>query len=131
MRDNAVKKTFEMNVGSEKAQIDIEEDMTPNNANKWRTKMKVNLLRIEECERNQGRGFMRRMKEAWDDIYENSTTTAQRLRDSAARFCKNNLLLNLTKARDGNDVELEAIHIRAIEPVKSQENVEENENNED
>ena len=76
-----------MNVGSEKAQIDIEEDMTPNNANKWTTEMKVNLLRIEECERNQGRGFMRRMKEAWDDIYENSTTTAQTLRDSAARFC--------------------------------------------
>ena len=39
--------------------------------------MKVNLLKIEERERNRGRGFMKRMKEAWDDIYENSAKTAQ------------------------------------------------------
>ena len=38
------------------------------------------------------------------------------------------MLLNLITVRDGNDVEPEAIDIRAIEPVRSQENVEENEN---
>ena len=54
--------------------------------------------------------------------------SAQTLRDNAARFRKDNSLLNLIEVRDGNDVEPEAIHIRATEPVKSQENVEENEN---
>ena len=37
-----------MNVGSEKTQIEIEEDTTLNNTNKWTTKMKVNLPTIEE-----------------------------------------------------------------------------------
>ena len=62
---------------------------------------------------------MKRMKEAWDDIYENPTMSAQTLRDNAARFHKDNSLLNLIELRNGNDVELEAIHIRAIEPVRS------------
>ena len=71
------------------------------------------------------------MKEAWDKIYENSTMSAQILRDNTARFHEDNWLLNLIKVRDGNDVEPDAIHIRATEPVKSQENIEENENNEE
>ena len=82
--------------------------------------MKVNLLKIEERERNRDCGFMKRIKEAWDDIYENSTISAQTLRDNAARFRKDNSLLNLITARDGNNVEPEAIDIRAIEPVRSQ-----------
>ena len=32
--------------------------------------MKVDLLKIEERERNRSLGFMKRMKEAWDNIYE-------------------------------------------------------------
>ena len=32
--------------------------------------MKVDLLKTEERERNQSREIMRRMKEAWDDIYK-------------------------------------------------------------
>ena len=59
---------------------------------------------------------------------ENSTISAQILRDNAARFRKDNSLLNLITVRDRNDVEPEAIDIRTIEPVRSQENVEENEN---
>ena len=93
--------------------------------------MKVNLLKIEERERNRGRGFMKRMKEAWDDIYENSTISVHTLRDNAARFRKYNSLLGLITVSDGNDVESEAINIRAIEPVRSQENAEENENEEE
>ena len=57
--------------------------------------------------------------------------SAQTLRDNTARFHRDNSLLNLIEVRNGNDVEPEAIHIRATEPVRSQENVEENENNED
>ena len=133
LRDNAsrFKEELEMNVRSEKAQIEIEEDTTLKSTHKWTTEMKVNLLKIEERERNRDRGFMKRIKEAWDDIYENSTISAQTLRDNAARFRKDNSLLNLITVRDGNDVEPEAINIRAIEPVRCQENVEENENEEE
>ena len=44
LRDNAArfKKVLEMNVGSEKAPLEIEEDTTFNNTNKWTTEMKVN-----------------------------------------------------------------------------------------
>ena len=73
---------------------------------------------------------MKRMKETSDDTYENSTMTAQTLRDNTAKFCKDNSLLNLITVRDGNDVETEEIDIRSIEPVRSQVNVEGNENNE-
>ena len=50
LRDNAArfKKELEMNVGSEKAQIESEEDTTLNNTHKWTTEMKVNLLKNEE-----------------------------------------------------------------------------------
>ena len=134
LRDNAArfKKELEMNVGSEKAQIESEEDTTLNNTHKWTTEMKVNLLKIEERERNRGRRFMKRMKEAWDGIYKNSIMSAQTLRYNTARFRKGNSLINLILlARDGNDLEPEAIDIRAIKPVRSQENVEDNENNEE
>ena len=53
--------------------------------------------------------------------------SAQPLRDNVARFCKDNLFLILINERDRNDEKPEAIHIRAIEPVRSIENVEENE----
>ena len=54
LRDNAArfKKELEMNFGSEKAQIEIEADTTLNKTHKWSTEMKVNLLKIEERERN-------------------------------------------------------------------------------
>ena len=134
LRDNAArfKKELEMNVGSEKAQIESEEDTTLNNTHKWTTEMKVNLLKIEERERNRGRRFLKRMKEAWDGIYKNSIMSAQTLRYNDARFRKGNSLINLILlARDGNDLEPEAIDIRAIEPVRSQENVEDIEDNEE
>ena len=51
-------------------------------------------------------------------------------KDNVARFRKDKSLLNLIKVRDGNDIEPEVTQIRAIEPVRIQENVEENENNE-
>ena len=57
--------------------------------------------------------------------------SAQTLRGNAARFRKDNSLLNLITVRDGNDVEPEAINIRAIKSVRTQENLEENENNEE
>ena len=60
-----------MNVGSEKAQIEIEEDTNLNCTNKWTTETKVNLLKIEEHEKNRFQRYMKRTKEAWDDIHKN------------------------------------------------------------
>ena len=109
LRDNAArfKKELEMNVRSEIAQIEIEQDTTLKSNHKWTTEMKLKLLKIEKQERNRGCGFTRRIKEAWDGIYENSTISAQTLRDNAARFRKDNSLLNLIAVRDGNDAEPE------------------------
>ena len=98
-----------------------------NNTNKWTTEMKINLLKIEECERNRSCGFMKRMKEARDDIYKNLTTSAQTLRDNAARSRKDNLLLSLIEVNDLNDVDPEAIHKKAIENVEENEKKNENE----
>ena len=44
--------------------------------------------------------------------------SAQTLRGNSARFRKDNSLLNLITVRDGNDVEPEAINIRAIKSVR-------------
>ena len=44
--------------------------------------------------------------------------SAQTLRGNAARFRKDNSLLNLITVKDGNDVEPEAINIRAIKSVR-------------
>ena len=70
MRNNVArfKKELEKNAGSEKVQIETELDTTLNNTNKWTSEMKVNLQKIEERKRNRGRGFIKRMKEAWNDI---------------------------------------------------------------
>ena len=70
---------------------------------------------------------MKRIKKPCDDIFENSIISAQTLRYNAARFRKDNSLLSLKTVRDGNDVEPEAIDIRAIELVRSQENENEEE----
>ena len=67
--------------------------------------MKINLLRIEEQERSRGRGFMKRMKEAWDAIYEEKPMSAQCLRDNAARFRKDEAVTNLIEVRDERDLE--------------------------
>ena len=42
-----------MNVGSEKANIEIEQNTILNNTNKWKKEMKVDLLKIEKRERNR------------------------------------------------------------------------------
>ena len=62
--------------------------------------MKINLLKIEECEIKRGRGFMTRLKEAWDAIYGDKPIGAQTLRDKAVRFRRNSSLLNLIQVRD-------------------------------
>ena len=57
--------------------------------------------------------------------------STQKLRDNAARLHRDKSLSNLIKVRDRNYVEPEMIQITVIEPVKIQQNVEKNENNEE
>ena len=97
------------------------------NVSKWTNEMKVNLLKIEKREKNQVRGFMKQMKEAWDAIYENSMMSAQTLRHNAARFQKDKSLLNLIEMREGGKVGRD--EIRIIQE-RSEVNVERNENDE-
>ena len=78
---------------------------------KWANGMKINLLKIEELERKRGRGFTKRMEEAWDAIYGDKPMSAQTLRDNAVRFRRNSSLLNLIEVRDGTDVEPEVMII--------------------
>ena len=94
---------------------------------KWTNDMKINLLKILHREKKKGRGFMRRMKEAWDTIYDDMLISAQTLRDNAARFQKDKALLNLLQVRDGTDVEPEPIQMRNI----TEQNVNEANNSEE
>ena len=94
---------------------------------KWTNDMKINLLKIHHRETKKGRGFMRRMKEAWDTVYDDMPISAQTLRDNTARFQKDKDLLNLLEVRDGTDVEPEQIQMRNI----TEQNVNEANNSEE
>ena len=65
-----------MTIGSREEQVEIEQDKTLNNINKCTTEIKSIVLKIDRSENCRGQGFMKRMKEAWDDIYKNSTMSA-------------------------------------------------------
>ena len=128
LRDNATRFKGELMMTDNRDDSRTENDQ--DNASKWTNEMKVNLLRIETRERNRGRGFMKRMKEAWNAIYENSPMSAQTLRDNAARFRKDKSLINLIEVREGDDVEPEEIEIRVVEQARIEVNAERNENTE-
>ena len=66
--------------------------------------MKVNLVKIDREERKKGKGFMQRIKEVWDDRCKDKPLTAQCQRDNAARFEKDETLMNLIKVRQGKDI---------------------------
>ena len=66
---------------------------------KWTTEKKIELLEIEQEERNKGRKFMERVKKRWTEIYPTSGLTSQNLRDNAARFKKDKKLANLMLVR--------------------------------
>ena len=68
-------------------------------SNKWTNEMKLELLKIDREERSKGRGFMKRMKERWDEKYPGLPVTAQCLRDNTARISKDKALLNHWKCK--------------------------------
>ena len=106
LRDNAVRFKREMNINMQGRQNNTNNsDDTSAGHAEWTNEMKINLLTIEERERSRGRGFMKRMKEAWDSIYGDKPMSAQCLRDNAARFRKDKAVANLIEVRDRRDLE--------------------------
>ena len=66
----------------------------------WTTEMKINLVVMDNEERSKGRGFMKRVKERWDQRYpEYSSASWQKLRDNSARFKKEPDVMNLILVR--------------------------------
>ena len=58
--------------------------------------MKIDLVTIDKEERARGRGFMKRVKERWDQKYqEYQQASWQKLRDNAAEFKKALELMSL------------------------------------
>ena len=51
------RKVLGMNENREFTPNEVEQETTTDNTNKWRNEMKVNLMKIEEIERNRGRGL--------------------------------------------------------------------------
>ena len=68
----------------------------------WKTEMKINLVTMDDEEREKGRGFIKRVKERWDQRYpEYSLASWQKLRDNAARFKKEPDIMNMILVRQG------------------------------
>ena len=62
----------------------------------WTTEMKVTLIIFDNEERAKGRGFMKRVKERWDQYYsEYRDASWQKLSNNAARFKKDSEVINL------------------------------------
>ena len=76
----------------------------------WTTEMKISLVTIDDEERRKGRGFMKRVKERWDEKYpEYRQASWQKLRDNAVRFKKETEIMNLILVRQREDIEPEAM----------------------
>ena len=66
----------------------------------WTTEMKINLVVMDNEERSKGRGFMKRVKERWDQRYpEYSSANWRKLRDNSATFKKEPDVMNLMLVR--------------------------------
>ena len=71
----------------------IVKQTTPENDSKqlnWTTEMKIDTVTMNKEERAKGRGFMKRVKERWDQKYpEYQQASWQKLKDNAARSRRN------------------------------------------
>ena len=74
------------------------------NKSEWTLEMKINLVKIDRDERKKGRGFMKRMKEAWEERYSNKPMTVQCLRDNLTRFKNDKAIMNLLEVREGQNM---------------------------
>ena len=132
LKDNAVRFKREININIEATQDNINgSDNTSTSNAEWTNEMKINLLRIEEQERSKGRGFIKRMKEAWDSIYEDKPMSALCLRDNAARFRKDRAVANLIEVRDRRELEPDQVEQTGSNSENSQNGDWDAENEED
>ena len=70
--------------------------------------MKVTLITFDNEERAKVRGFMKRVKERWDQYYpEYRDVSWQKLRDNTARFEKDLEVINLILVRRRNEIQQE------------------------
>ena len=86
----------------------------------WTTEMKIDIVTLDNEERSKGRGFMKRVKNRWDQKYpEYQTASWQKLRDNAARFKKEPEIMNLLLVRNGSEQldehELNDQHVEAVQ----------------
>ncbi|CAB4000942.1 Hypothetical predicted protein [Paramuricea clavata] len=132
IRDNAMRFKREININIEATQDNINgSDSTSTSNAEWTNEMKINLLRIEEQERSRRRGFMKRMKEALDSIYEDKPMRAQCLTDNAARFRKDKAVANLIGVRDRGELEPDQVEQTGSNSENSQSGDWDAENEED
>ena len=88
----------------------------------WTTEMKVALITFDNEERTKGRGFMKRVKERWDQYFpEYRHPSWQKLRDNAARFKKEPEIMNVILVRRMNEVQQEEISREENLPVENKE----------
>ena len=75
------------------------EQATPVNNKKqlnWTTEMKIDVVIMDKEERAKGKGFMKRVRERWNQKYpEYQQASLQKLRDNAAPFSKKPELISL------------------------------------
>ena len=74
------------NIGKQEEPI-VEQTAPENNSKllNWTTEMKIDLVTMDKEERAKGRGFMKRVKERWEQKYpEYQQASWQKLRDNAA-----------------------------------------------
>ena len=79
------------NIG-EQEELIVKQTTTENDSKQlnWTTEMKIDVVTMNKQERAKGRGFMRRVKERWDQKYpEYQQASWQKLKDNAARSRRN------------------------------------------
>ena len=70
----------------------------------WATEMKIDVVIMGKEERAKGRGFMKRVKERWDQKYpEYQQVNWQKLRDNVAQFKKEPELMSLILVRESEE----------------------------
>ena len=78
----------------------------------WTTEMKMVLVMLDEDERPNGRGFMKRVKDRWNMKYpEHESARWQKLRDNSTRFEKDPEIKNLIPMRRRKEVQVAEVVI--------------------
>lgn len=89
----------------------------------WTTEMKVRLVEIDMEERQNGKGFMRRVKNRWNaEFNEYRNANEQKLRDNAARFKQEKEIANLVLVRKRQESEIDIRRIQSEEEEVAADN---------